>query len=160
MPEILGGYDTVDGDEYVKKRRSDGRIYHVRKGDGQISEDAYNGGLSRFETAKTADDGTLLPSLRDAMSVGELRDKTGIPFDRDRLPAMIPDEVPTTEKNRLNEYSRFQGFFSRKKSDGEYDDSEKLEAAKEYLEFRAKVAEADSEAVRQQIRERYLDSGY
>jgi|AntRauTorcE11898_2_1112593.scaffolds.fasta_scaffold01704_10 hypothetical protein len=160
MPEIIGGYETIDGDSYLKKRNKNGKVYHVRKGDGQISADAYNGGLSRFQTAKTGEDGKVLPDLRDAMSIDSLREKTGIPFDRNRIPAMIPDDVPETTRNRLNEYKRFQGFFQRKKRTGEYDDGEKLEAAKEYLEFRAKLEDAEKTAIRQQIRQQYMKAGY
>lgn len=166
MTELLNGFRTVDDDVYRKKRDSAGRTYYVREGDGRISESAYQGAQSRFQVAITSDDGSVLPDLRDSPSLDDLKAKTKIPFDRVIMPSrrQIPDEdVNPSMYNQFMELKRFNSFYERKIEDGEYDrdsEADRLAAAKEYLEFRARISEADSQRVRESIRREYMDSGY
>ena len=161
MPELIGGFTTRDGERLLKKRDTNGETYYVRKGDGIVSESTYNGHLSRFETAVTGDNGKVLPDLRDATSLNELREKTRIPFDRvdGPIPTRVPEDAPEHIRGEIAELRRFKGFIENRDYDTENRD-DRLRAAKDYLEFRSKMADADTDAIRRQIRNRYLQSSY
>lgn len=146
MSELLNAYRTTAGNVFKKVRASDGRIMKFKNGT-PIDDSAFNGGKKSLEYVITNDKGDLPTRIESATSLEELEEKTDIPFTATRLRSI--EDASDREDRIRAETNRWLGFRLRNQ------DMDSVEAAKQYLEMRNRLEDAESPQERALIKSEY-----
>jgi len=152
MPELLNAVKTTAGKIFQKKRDSAGRVYHVEKGSGKTTREAYAAANKNLAYIVTDDDGRMPAEIREADTAQELEQATEIPFTRDTIQPIETSADSKADAIRA-EGNRFLAFWDKN------DHLTRDEAAKEYIEFRNKLKNAANGQARGIIKSRYNIGG-
>lgn len=147
MAELLNAFRTEGGETYEKKQDSLGRTYHVKKGEGRVSESEFNGAQGVLSHVVTDDRGRLPKQIREASSLEEYEDATGIPFTETLYREV--EDASGKEENLRAEVNRWLGFRQRNTH------LSPEEAAEQYIEFRNEIKGVEDPEARAIIKEQY-----
>lgn len=156
MAKLLNAFTTGEGGDagtYRKKEDSAGRTYYVKDGEGRINAKQFAGAKRHLHRFVTESDERDLPrEIRQADTVAELEDVTGIPFSQEGFFPIRGDASDLEDKKRA-EGNRYLGFVEANRN--KYDGPNDPEAAKDYIKFRNEMEGVQDSQERAIIRKRF-----
>ena len=149
MSQLRNAFKTTAGTVFKKVEDKRGTIRYFKDGT-PVKRESWAGANRSLEHIVTDDKGDLPADIREAETVADLKEATGIPFDVTRLQAI---EAGDTKPDRVRaEANRFIGFWTRQPDLGPED---RKEAADRYINFRNDMRGVEDPEARQIIRDRY-----
>lgn len=140
---VTDAFETSSGAIWYQARNSEGDVYHVKKGEGQQSQQSYAAAKTHNLTNTISHDRTDIDSLLDNMEMINTRtsETTGL-------------EQGTLERELGANRNRMLGYIYAKYDEIETEEDWE-EAIEDYSEFVNEIEEASTDREREDIREAY-----
>lgn len=140
---VTDAFETSAGTVWYQARNSEGDLYHVKKGEGQKSQQAYAAAKTHNLTNSISDQRTDIDNLIDNMEMIDTRtsETTGL-------------QQGTLERELGANRNRMLGYIYAKYDEIETEEDWR-EAIEDYSEFVDEIEEASTDQEREDIREAY-----